>query len=122
MIDYTVKDLEAAKTKLEQLNEKWDRDSGSNPDKYRPAIHAAMRDIERIERALKEHGTLPWTAQELLEQELDDTYPDARSKQVVGHRGKSYERHWVPVERDEGGLVSRWKGYWVELEPAGPEL
>lgn len=47
---YILKDLEAAKTKLEGLNEKWDRDSGNDPDKYRPAMRAAMHEVECIER------------------------------------------------------------------------
>jgi hypothetical protein len=122
MTAYTLQDLEAAKSKLEQLNEKWDCDGGKDPNKYRPAIHAALHDVEVIERALKERGELPWSAQELLENELDHIYPDARSKEVVEHYGKRYERRWVPVKRDQGGLVSRWKGFWVELETAaGPQ-
>lgn len=83
-------------------------------------MRAAMHDVECIERALKELGELPWSAQELLEQELDKAHPDVRSKQVVEHRGKSYQRHWVPIERDEDGLVSRWQDYWVELETDSP--
>jgi hypothetical protein len=120
MDEYSISGLEAARAKLAALNEKWNRDQGNDPDKYCPAIHQALEDIDRIERKLKERGELPWSAHELLEDELDHAYPDARSKQVVELKGKSYERRWVPVERNEGGLVSRWKGYWVELPPNEP--
>jgi len=69
-----------------------DCDAGKDPNKYRPAIRQALDDIDRIEQTLKGRGELPWSAQELLENELDVALPDARSKQVVEHRGKSYER------------------------------
>jgi hypothetical protein len=115
MDEYSISGLEAARAKLERLNEKWDRDQGNNPEKYRPSIRKAMDDVARIHRELKERGELPWSAQEVLEHDLDTIYPDARSTEIVEHRGKRYERRWVPIERNEGGLVSRWKGYWVEL-------
>ena len=120
MDEYSISGLEAAKAKLAHLNEKWDLDSGADPNKYRPAIRQAMDDIDRIELKLKERGELPWSAHELLENELDHAHPAARSKEVVEHRGRSYERRWIPVERNEGGLVSRWKGYWVEVPPSEP--
>jgi hypothetical protein len=68
-----------------------------------------------LEGALKEHSMFPWAAQELLKQEPDHARSDARSKQIVERKGKSYWRHWVPTERGEGGMVSRSQGYWVEL-------
>jgi len=113
---YTIKDLEAAQARLDLLNGKWDSYSGNNPDKYRSDIHAAARECERVERALKENGALAWSTQELLENGLDKALPDARNKQVVEYRGNRYQRRWIPVERGNSGLVSRWQGYWVDLD------
>jgi hypothetical protein len=115
MTTLTIKDLEAAQAKLDGLNEKWDRYIGNNPGKYRSDIRAAARAVERIHRTLNELGVLPWSAHDLLENELDKAYPNARSNQVVEHRGKSYERCWVSVERDKGDIFPHWQGYWVAL-------
>jgi hypothetical protein len=114
--DYNIEGLEAVRAKLAALEAKRDRDAMGNHNKYRPVIHAALLDVERIELKLKERGELPWTAEEILAHHLDRAYPDAMNKQVIEHQGKRYERCWIPVEHDIAGGVSRWKGLWMKLD------
>ena len=105
MFEYTIKILETARP---SSNSSVGPGLRERPNKYRPAVHLAMDELERVSLKLKECGDLPWTAQELLEHALDKAFPDARNQQVVEHGGKRYERRWVPVERN-AGVVSRWR-------------
>ena len=115
---YTKDDLDQAKAELERVQKAWENYSGNNPDKYRAQIRDAGTRVRTIERHLKEAGVIPMTDAELLERELDATFPDAQSKQVVEHKGKRYQRNFNPLGKSlTGKTVTEWGKEWKELPP-----
>ncbi|OHX25403.1 hypothetical protein BHL63_13415 [Xanthomonas alfalfae] len=77
MTKYTLNDHAKAVLDLARLNEKWENYSGNNPNKYRADIEAAKATLARVERALKDTGVLPRTAQEERDAALDKAYLNA---------------------------------------------
>ena len=114
---YTLEDLDKAMSELARWQKKWDDYSGNNPDKYQADIKAARRKIREIERSLKGAGVLPKTAQEMLEDELDQAFPDATSNSIVEYKGKKYQRKFHPVERSRSRkTVTEWERSWLPIE------
>lgn len=116
MADYTLADLEAAKAALAAWEDRFDRYTGNNPDKYRSDIESARAKIRTVEAALKANGSIPLTEQELLERELDAAFPDAKSKEVVEFQGSRFQRRFWPVSKSRAGNVQEWGRGWTKVE------
>ncbi len=113
---YTFDDLENARATLQVSEDRFDRYSGNNPNKYQSDIKTARRNVRVIEDALKAQGVLPLTERENLEKELDAAYPDAKSKQIVEYNGRRFQRQFWPVEKSRSGkTVTDWGSGWTEI-------
>lgn len=116
MTDYTLSDHAKAVQDLARLNEKWENYSGNNPNKFRADIEAAKATLARVERALKDTGVLPRTAQEQRDAALDKAYPNALTRQIVEWEGQRFQKRYTPVATSRSGkTVLEWKGFWVPL-------
>lgn len=113
---YSIDDLEQAREALRAWEDRFDRYTGNNPEKYQSDIRAAQRKVRTIEAALKAEGVLPLTEEERLERELDAAFPDARSKQIVEHNGRRFQRRFWPLEKSRSGkTVTEWGKGWTEV-------
>lgn len=113
---YTQEDLTKAWEVLKSWQEKFDRYTGNNPDKYQSDIKSARRTVRLIENALKASGQIPLTEQEQLERDLDATFPNAKSKQIVEFQGRKYQRKFWPLEKSRSGKsVTEWGRGWEEV-------
>lgn len=75
--------MQRPKRLFKSVQDKIDRYSGNNPDKYQSELRSALRDVRELEQTLKANGALPRTQEEELFAELDavSLMPD-RSKLV----------------------------------------
>jgi hypothetical protein len=90
--------------------------SGNNPNKFRADIEAAKATLARVERALKDTGVLPRTAQEQRDAALDKAYPNALTRQIVEWERQRFQKRYTPVATSRlGKTVREWKGFWVPL-------
>jgi len=113
---YTKADLDAAKAEFEQIEERWANDSSNNPDKYKAECKAARRQVREIEAALKATGEIASTENEVLERELDEAFPNAKSKEIVEYKGKRYIRRFFPLEKSRSRkTVTEWGKAWEEV-------
>ena len=113
---YTVDDLEKAREALRAWEDRFDRYTGNNPNKYQSDIKAARREVRMLEDALKADGAIPLNEKEQLERELDAAFPDAKSKQIVEHGGRRFQRRFWPVEKSRSGkTVTKWGRGWTEI-------
>ncbi len=116
---YTLEDLERARTKLREWNDRFDRYTGNNPDKYQSAIKAALRSVQSIESDLKQRGLVSMTEEEQLYAALNDVFPKVRHKEVVEYKGKRYECRFFPLEKSRSRKsVLVWGKSWRELTTA----
>lgn len=116
----TTEDLEHARKELQDWQDRFDRYSGNNPDKYQADIRAARGRVRQLEDALKASGELPRSEQENLSAELDNAFPNAKSKEIVEYRGHRYQRRFYPLERSRSRkTVTEWGREWVELKAGG---
>ncbi|WP_160330878.1 hypothetical protein [Xanthomonas massiliensis] len=114
---YTIPDLEKAKTEREAIEARWDNYSGNNPNKFHSDRNAAKAKVDLIEAHLKCSGDIPLSEHEIVERELDHLFPEARSKEVVEHKGVRYQRRFTPAEHSRSGNVTRWHKSWVAVVP-----
>lgn len=113
---YTLEDLAKANERLEAARRRADSDSSNNPNKGLADVRAAGREIELIIKGLKAQGLIPKTDQENLEAEIDRSFPNAESKQIVNHHGKRYQLRFTPAEMSRSGKnVMRWHRRWEEI-------
>jgi len=63
---YTLEGLENAREELRKWDDRFDRYTGNNPDKYQSDIRAARSKVRLIESELKRTGALPMTDEEKL--------------------------------------------------------
>lgn len=116
MTDYTLNDHAKAVKDLARLHERWENYSGNNPNKLRADIETAKATLARVERALKDTGALPRTAQEERDAALDKAYPNALTRQIVQWEGQRFQKRYTPVATSlSGKTVREWKGFWVPL-------
>jgi len=112
---YSLADLEAAKAEWKSWEDRWDSYSGNNPDKYHSQREMAQAKVRAIEQYLKSAGALPLSEQEVLERDLERLFPNAKSKDVIEHRGIRYQRRFSPAARSRKGSVTRWDKSWVAI-------
>ena len=114
---YTQEDLHTAQEKLRDWQEKFGNYSGNNPNKYRSEIKEACANIRRIETALKSIEVIEMTQAEKINAELDQHYPNARSKSIVTYKGKKYQIRYFPVAKSNSGkTVHEWGHQWCPLK------
>lgn len=114
---YTLEGYERAKAKVRRLEEVFDRYTGNNPDKYQSDLKSARAMVGVIESVLKSQGILSKTDGERLNDELNEAFPDAKSKQVVKYKGKQYQRLYFPLEKSRSReIVTEWGKKWIALE------
>jgi len=114
---YTADDLEKAREALRAWEDRFDRYTGNNLDKYQSDIKAARREVRMIEGALKADGAISLSEKEQLEKELDAAFPEATSKQIVEHGGRRFQRRFWPVEKSRSGkTVTEWGRGWTEVQ------
>ena len=113
---YTQEDLTDAREVLKSWQEKFDRYTGNNPDKYHSDIKSARRTVRLIENALKASGQIPLTEREQLERDLDASFPNTESEQIVELQGRRYQRKFWPLERSRSRKsVTEWGRGWEEV-------
>jgi len=113
---FTPSNLEEATKLLREWQDKFDRYSGNNPNKYQANIRAARRRVRLIENALKASGQLALSEDEALEKELDRMFPNAKSKEVVEYKGQKFQRNFWPLEKSRSGKsVVEWNRSWVVM-------
>lgn len=113
----TLEELEEARRDLKEWSDRFDNYSGNNPEKYQADIRAATITVRQLETALKSNGTLPLTEQERLAEELDAAFPRAKSKQIVDHKGRRYQRVFWPLGKSRSGKsVTEWGRGWQLLD------
>jgi hypothetical protein len=113
---FTVDDLEKAREALRAWEDRFDRYTGNNPNKYQSDIKVARREVRMIEDALKANGATPLTKDEQLEKELDAAFPDAKSKQIVEYSGRKFQRRFWPIEKSRSSkTVTEWGRGWTEV-------
>lgn len=114
---YTLEDLEKAREGLESWQERFANDSSNNPNKYQSQIKDAITRVRLIEGALKTSGLLEKTEQEKLTEELDELYPDAKSRKIVTYQGKRYQIRYFPLDQSRSGkTVREWGHDWRLLK------
>ncbi len=112
-----MKELEAAKAKLQGAEDKFERYDGNNPDKYRSEINAARAEAKHLTDQAKAAGLIAKTEDELLYERLDAAFPNAKSRQVVEFEGRKYCRRFSPGSvSNSGKTVKEWVKWW-ELLP-----
>ena len=113
---YTLDDLKKAIEQQELWDNRFANDRSNNPNKY----HAQMRDagilVRRITKSLKEQGLIEKNKNELINDELDKIYPNAKSKTIVNHNGKKYQIRYFPIVKSRSRkTVKEWDHWWEEL-------
>lgn len=113
---YSMKDLEEAREALATWRRRAENDSSNNPNKYQADITEAFIRVNEIEEHLKKTGEIPMSDIELLRAELDAKYPDAKSKDVVEHDGRRFQRRFFPLAKSASGkTVLLWGKTWDAL-------
>jgi len=116
---YTLEDLEEARAELKRASYRADNHRGNNPDFGQSDIRAARLKVDLIMGELKATGVLPITDQERLEAELDKRGPNAKSREMVEHNGKRYQRRFAPAEKSRSRkTVTLWARWWEEVKEA----
>ncbi|WP_338518453.1 hypothetical protein [Alteromonas gracilis] len=76
--------------------------------------------IVLLTRQAKKEGDIPYTELELIMDELNDTYSDAKSNDEVTFKGDTYIRRFQPVELyPSGKRVKKYWPYWLKLNEKG---
>lgn len=115
---YTIEDLRQANAALDEVAERWSAAYSANrPNPLDAEAKAAAEKVRHIEEDLKRRGLLPFTEHELLEESLNQRYPDAQSREVVVYNGKRYRRRFYPLELSKSGKrVKQWRKAWEPLD------
>ncbi|WP_206478012.1 hypothetical protein [Halomonas sp. KRD171] len=112
----TLDDLDDARKDQEKWGTAFANDRSNNPNKYQAQRRDAASKIRRIELYLKDEGVIPKTDQELLDEELDQLYPNAKPKRIVVHNGNKYQVRYFPlVQSRSRKTVKEWGHKWVEV-------
>jgi hypothetical protein len=113
---HTLEDLAAARADVKHWNDAYANDRSNNPDKFAAQRRNAAARLRQVERSLKEQGLLQKSAQELLDEQLDRLYPNARPRTVVTHEWTKYRVRYFPLETSRSRkTVKEWEHTW---EPA----
>ncbi len=113
---YTLDDLAAAKAQLEKWNDAFADDRSNNPNKYEAQRRDAAIKVRRVEESLKHQGLVEKSESDMLNEELDRLYPNAKSRTIVTHNCKQYQVRYFPlVESRSRKTVKEWGHNWAPL-------
>ena len=113
---YTLDDLAIAKAPLEKWNAAFADDRSNNPNKYEAQRRDAAIKVRRIEEGLKHQGLVEKSESDMLNEELDRLYPNAKSRTIVTHNGKQYQVRYFPlVQSRSRKTVKEWGHTWCLL-------
>jgi hypothetical protein len=119
-MSYTLDDLKKAQEKLRMASDRAASSSSNNINFGQSDIHSAQDTVEIIIADLKRTGLLPKTAKEVLEDELDKEFPNARSKQIVEYKDRRYQLRFAPARMSRSRqTVKKWLRWWEEVKPEG---
>lgn len=123
-VSYTLDDLKKAQEELRMASDRAASSSSNNINFGQSDIHSAQDMLEIITADLKQTGLLPKTAKEVLEDEIDKEFPNARSKQIVEHKGRKYQLRFAPARMSRSRqTVKKWLRWWEEVKSeADPRL
>ena len=114
---FTTQDLDKAREELVHWNDRFANDSSNNPNKYEAQIRDAGIKLREIESFLKQKGIIPKSENELLSEELDNLYPNAKSNSIHSLNGKKYKIRYYPlVQSRSRKTVKEWAHKWEELK------
>jgi hypothetical protein len=113
---YSLDDLTAAKAETQKWDDAFANDRSNNPNKYEAQRRDAEAKVRKIEETLKRQGLIPKTDADLLNEELDLLYPNAKSRTVVTHNGQRYQVRYFPlIESRSRKTVREWGHSWALL-------
>lgn len=113
---HSLEDLASAKAESDRWNDAYANDRSNNPNKYEAQRRDAGIRVRRIEESLKSQGLIEKSEFELLSEELDRLYPDAKSRTIVTHNGKQYQIRYFPlVQSRSRKTVKEWGHSWVAI-------
>lgn len=113
---YTLDDLKKAIEQKEHWDNRFANDSSNNPNKYQAQRRDAGIMVRRITESLKEQGLIEKNEVEVINEELDKIYPNAKSKTIVNHNGKKYQIRYFPVVKSRSRkTVKEWGHSWDEI-------
>lgn len=105
-------DLDFAREELRRKTDQFQNDDGTTSDLD---IRLASKKVKMIEDDLKRTIVLG-IDKETLHAELDRLFPDAKSKEIVEHDGRRYQRRFYPLTRSIPAVrYSKWEGTWEDL-------
>lgn len=113
---YSLDDLDAAKAELKRWDDAYINNSSNNPNKYEAERRDARRRAREISAKLKLLGLIEMSDAEKVTNELDQLYPNSKSKTIVIHNGIKYQIRYFPVEKSRSDkTVKEWAHEWVPI-------
>jgi hypothetical protein len=113
---YSLDDLAAAKAELAKWNDAFSDDRSNNPNKYEAQRRDSRIKVRTIEESLKHQGLIAKSESDILNENLDRLYPNAKSRTIVTHNDKQYQVRYFPlVESRSRKTVKEWGHSWTAL-------
>lgn len=75
--------------------------------------------LDQIEMSLKKEGAIPASEEEVVEFQLDQMFPKAKSRDIIDFADKKYQLKFIPKAKDANGKVI-WGRSWLPLENKDP--
>lgn len=106
-------DLDLAREELRRKTEQFHNDDGTTSALD---IRLAWKQVKMMEDDLKRRAIVLGIDKMTLHAELDRLFPDAKSKEIVKHEGRRYQRRFYPqTESIPAVRYSKWEGTWEDL-------
>lgn len=111
---FTVNDLEKAKQEVKLLEDEYRRSFGKDLGVLDAKHSAAAEHARLVEADLRRRGLIARTDAERLQNELDEIYPNALSKQTVAHKGLHYQIVYFKANPSgTGETAKKWNHKWI---------
>lgn len=106
-------DLHLAREELRSKTEQLHNDDGTTSALD---IRLVTKKVKMIEGDLKKRAIVMGIDMKTLHAELDRLFPDAKSKEIVEHEGRRYQRRFYPLTESIPAVrYSKWEGTWEDL-------
>lgn len=113
---YNLDDLAVAKAESQRWDDAFANDRSNNPNKHEAQRRDAGAKVRMIEESLKRQGLIAKSEADMLNEELDRLYPNAKSRTIVTHDGKRYQVRYFPlIESRSRKTVKEWGHSWALL-------
>ncbi len=111
---YNLDDLAAAKAESQRWGDAFADDRSNNPNKYEAQRRDAGAKVRKIEESLKRQGLIAKSEKDILNEELDHLFPNAKSKTIVTHNGHKYQVRYFPLVTSRSRkTVLEWGHSWA---------